>query len=102
MTTLSNELVLAELGWTAQLIYNSTGGRIPRFWRPPYGDTDARVSSIAREVFGLTTVQWNHDTADWTLTTNSGYTSPEKIHSQFETWLSGEHLTALIIIAFSC
>jgi len=33
-----------------QLIANSTGGRLPKFWRPPYGDSDARVSAIAREV----------------------------------------------------
>ena len=33
-----------------QLIANSTGGRIPKFWRPPYGDSDARVTAIAREV----------------------------------------------------
>lgn len=32
------------------LIANSTGGRLPKFWRPPYGDTDVRVSAIAREV----------------------------------------------------
>ena len=33
-----------------QLVANSTGGRLPKFWRPPYGDTDVRVSAIAREV----------------------------------------------------
>ncbi|KZV72117.1 carbohydrate esterase family 4 protein [Peniophora sp. CONT] len=98
MTTQSNELVLAELGWTAQLIYNSTGGRIPRFWRPPYGDTDARVSAIAREVFGMTTIQWNHDTADWTLTTGDGYTTPAKIHSQFQSWLTGARSPGLIVL----
>ena len=32
------------------LIANSTEGRLPKFWRPPYGDTDARVSAIAKEV----------------------------------------------------
>ena len=32
------------------LIANSTGGRLPKFWRPPYGDTDVRVSAIAKEV----------------------------------------------------
>ena len=32
------------------LIANSTGGRLPKFWRPPYGDTDVRVSAIARQV----------------------------------------------------
>ena len=33
-----------------QLIANSTGGRLPKFWRPPYGDSDVRVSAIAKEV----------------------------------------------------
>lgn len=63
MTSLSNADVVAQLGWTLQVIYNSTGGRLARYWRPPYGDTDARVSAIAREVFGLTTVIWNNEYA---------------------------------------
>lgn len=61
MTTLSNEDVVAQLAWTMELIHNSTGGRVPRFWRPPYGDTDARVSAIAKEVLGLTTIIWNKE-----------------------------------------
>lgn len=61
MTTLTNEEVLGELGWTMQLIHNSTGGRIPKYWRPPYGDSDNRVRAIAKEVFGLTTVIWNQE-----------------------------------------
>jgi chitin deacetylase len=44
-----------------ELIHNSTGGRVPRFWRPPYGDTDVRVSAIAREVFGLNAILWNQE-----------------------------------------
>ena len=32
------------------LIINSTEGRIPKYWRPPFGDVDVRVSDIAREV----------------------------------------------------
>jgi chitin deacetylase len=63
MTTLSNADVVAQLGWTLQVIYNSTGGRLARYWRPPYGDTDARVSAIAKEVFGLTAIVWNHEYA---------------------------------------
>lgn len=61
MTTLSNEDVLAELAWTMQIIHDSTGGRVPRFWRPPYGDVDKRVFAIATEVLGLTTVLWNRE-----------------------------------------
>ena len=63
MTTLSNEDVLGELGWTMYLIHNSTGGRLPKYWRPPYGDSDNRVSAIAKHVFGLRTVIWNHEYA---------------------------------------
>jgi peptidoglycan/xylan/chitin deacetylase (PgdA/CDA1 family) len=68
MTGLSNADVVAQLGWTLQVIYNSTGGRLARYWRPPYGDTDARVNAIAREVFGLTTVIWNNEYAHFFFT----------------------------------
>jgi len=75
MTNLSNADVLSELGWTMQLIYNSTGGRVPRYWRPPYGDTDKRVSAIASEVFGLETVVWNSDSSDWATSSTDQTTS---------------------------
>jgi len=65
MTTLSNLDLVGQFGWTMQMIHNSTGGRVPKFWRPPYGDSDMRVRAVAKEVFGLTTVVWNHDTEDW-------------------------------------
>lgn len=39
MTTKTNEEVVAEFGYTMQIIHDSTGGRIPRFWRPPTGDS---------------------------------------------------------------
>jgi chitin deacetylase len=61
MTKLSNLDVLAQFGWSMQLIHDSTGGRIPRFWRPPYGDSDNRVHAIAREIFGLQSIQWNEE-----------------------------------------
>lgn len=59
MTTQSNNEVLAQLGWTAELIHNSTGGKLPKYWRPPYGDSDMRTTAIAREVFGMTALHWN-------------------------------------------
>jgi chitin deacetylase len=61
MTTLPNEQVVAEIGYTMQIIHDLTGGLVPRFWRPPYGDSDARVREIALQVFGLTTVIWNNE-----------------------------------------
>lgn len=65
MTTMTDLQVLGEIGWTSQVIFDLGGGRLPAFWRPPYGDTDNRVRAIAKHVFGLQTVIWNHDTEDW-------------------------------------
>ncbi|TFY80616.1 hypothetical protein EWM64_g3396 [Hericium alpestre] len=95
MTTLSNEDVVAQLAWTMEVIHNSTGGRVPRFWRPPYGDTDKRVSAIAKEVLGLTTVIWNQDSEDWSMPTG---TTPDKIHAQFQGWAAGPKTPGLVIL----
>ncbi|KAL9940741.1 hypothetical protein V8E36_000229 [Tilletia maclaganii] len=65
-TTLSNEVMVAELGWTMQIIYDKTG-KIPSWWRAPMGDLDDRIRAIAEEVFGLTAVNWNYDTNDWCM-----------------------------------
>jgi peptidoglycan/xylan/chitin deacetylase (PgdA/CDA1 family) len=63
LTTLSNKRIFAELAFTMKIIHESTGGRLPRFWRPPYGDTDQRVHAIAK-LLGLTGILWNHE---WVL-----------------------------------
>jgi chitin deacetylase len=96
MTTLTNEQVVAEIGWTLQIIHDSTGGRVPRYWRPPYGDADNRVRAIAFKVFGLTSVIWNRDTADWGLASNA--TTLEKIQDQFKVWLEGPRSPGLIVL----
>jgi len=96
MTTLTNLEVVAQLGWTAQLMYNSTGGRVPKFWRPPYGDSDNRVRAIAQEVFGLTTVIWNQDTEDWSIPTDG--TTAKIIAQNFQKWLTGPKTPGLIIL----
>ena len=44
-----------------QIIHDSTGGRVPRYWRPPYGDSDNRIRAIAKSVFGLTQIDWNQE-----------------------------------------
>ena len=61
MTTMTNLQVMAELGWTMEIIHNSTGGRLPKYWRPPFGDSDNRVNAIAKEIFGLKTIIWNQE-----------------------------------------
>ncbi|KAK0542117.1 hypothetical protein OC845_006760, partial [Tilletia horrida] len=65
-TTLSNEVMVAELGWTMQIIYDRSG-KIPSWWRAPMGDLDDRIRAIASEVFGLTAVNWNYDSNDWCM-----------------------------------
>ncbi len=43
-----------------EIIHNSTGGRVPKFWRPPYGDSDNRVRAIAEEVSCLLVLTWTN------------------------------------------
>ncbi|KAL0949996.1 hypothetical protein HGRIS_010005 [Hohenbuehelia grisea] len=97
MTAQSNKQILGQLGWTMEIIHNSTGGRIPRYWRPPFGDYDVRVRAVAREVFGLEVVIWNQDTDDWTLTEKDG-TTPEKISASMNQWLTGPKSPGLIVL----
>jgi len=94
LTTLSNEQVFAELAYTMQIIHDSTGGRLPRFFRPPYGDTDARVHAIAKSL-GLTTIIWNQDTEDWQLPNGTTLT---QISDKMKTWLSGNKNPGLIML----
>ena len=96
MTTLTNEQLLAQFGWTMQIIHDSTDGKLPRFWRPPYGDIDTRVSAIAQEVFGLTAILWNQDTEDWSVV--SGGTTLPAIAANMQKWLTGPKSPGLIIL----
>ncbi|MBW0466737.1 hypothetical protein O181_006452 [Austropuccinia psidii MF-1] len=67
-TSLTDEEILGELGWTMQIIHDfSVKKHIPHYWRPPYGDVDERVRAIAHHVFNLRTVTWNLDPRDWCL-----------------------------------
>ncbi|KAJ7119121.1 hypothetical protein C8R44DRAFT_878626 [Mycena epipterygia] len=97
MTTQTNLQVVAELGWTIEIIHNSTGAVSRNSGGcPPYGDSDVRTTAIAREVFGLTTVVWNQDTEDWSLT--SGGTTAAAINSSMTKWLTGPKSPGLIIL----
>ncbi|HEX8731362.1 MAG TPA: polysaccharide deacetylase family protein [Ktedonobacterales bacterium] len=54
-----------ELGSTIQQLHTDLGAKFCIWlWRPPYGAVD---SSIVRQAdaFGLTTINWNVDPADW-------------------------------------
>ncbi|KAH9899845.1 hypothetical protein C8Q73DRAFT_638659 [Cubamyces lactineus] len=97
MTTLSDLELVGEFGWTMEIIHNSTGGRLPKYWRPPYGDSDNRVRAIAKEVFGLTTVIWNQDTEDWSIGQPGG-TTRDKVNQNLQTWYTGSKSPGLIIL----
>lgn len=72
MTTLSNEQIIAELGWTKKIIKDVLGVT-PNIMRPPYGDIDDRVRAIS-VAMGLTPSMWTRvsptvtfDTGDFNI-----------------------------------
>ncbi|KAG8893220.1 hypothetical protein FRB99_002134 [Tulasnella sp. 403] len=96
MTSLSDEEIVAEFGYTMQIISDFTGGRVARYWRPPYGDSDNRVRAIAKHIFNLIQVDWNHDTDDWELGTKQ--ITPEKIASELKSFIALPKSPGLIIL----
>jgi len=63
MTTLSSSQMSSEITRTQQAIQSATGSA-PKLFRPPYGETNATLKSIAQQN-GLTEVLWNVDSQDW-------------------------------------
>lgn len=65
MLSLSPSAQREELQWTIDAISRRTGFT-PCLWRPPYGDVDTQLISLARSM-GLLTVMWDVDPSDYTL-----------------------------------
>ncbi|GED09064.1 polysaccharide deacetylase family protein [Cellulosimicrobium cellulans] len=63
LTTLDDDEVRTELERTQEAI-TTASGETPTFLRPPYGDVDDRVRSVATRT-GLQVILWNLDTLDW-------------------------------------
>lgn len=63
MTTLSSEKMREELSSSSKLISDLTGKSV-KFFRPPFGDYNDSVISVAEEL-GLKTIQWDVDSLDW-------------------------------------
>ncbi|MFK0116485.1 polysaccharide deacetylase family protein [Streptomyces sp. NPDC090994] len=63
LTQLSQAQVDSELARTQQAIAGAGGGT-PVLFRPPYGETNATVRSVAAK-YGLTEVIWDVDSQDW-------------------------------------
>ncbi|KLO07278.1 carbohydrate esterase family 4 protein, partial [Schizopora paradoxa] len=70
LTKLTNEQIVAELGWTRKAVQDVLG-ITPTTMRPPYGDIDDRVRAISLAM-GLVPIIWTRDkegnqfdTNDW-------------------------------------
>ncbi|MEU0893028.1 polysaccharide deacetylase family protein [Streptomyces massasporeus] len=63
LTRLSQAQTDSEISRTQQAIANAGGGT-PKLFRPPYGETNATVKSVAAR-YGLTEIIWHADSQDW-------------------------------------
>ncbi|EIW68334.1 chitin deacetylase 2 [Tremella mesenterica] len=63
MTSFTNEAAFAELYYTQKAIKEILGVT-PLCWRPPYGDIDNRIRTIAAGL-NMTSILWSDDTEDW-------------------------------------
>ncbi|KAG1470396.1 hypothetical protein G6F56_002712 [Rhizopus delemar] len=90
MTTLTNAEIVAELYWSIKAIKTATG-ITPKCWRPPQGDVDDRVRSIAWQM-GLRNVLWNEDTNDWDMpdTMNGGNLPSKTVDGYFQSWINAQ------------
>ncbi|TFY83310.1 hypothetical protein EWM64_g703 [Hericium alpestre] len=82
LTTLTNEEIIAEFGWTKKIIKDVLGVT-PLYWRPPFGDIDDRVRAIAKAM-NLTPIIWTRISATATFDTDDfnihgGVTSAQQV-----------------------
>lgn len=63
MTELSRSEMASEIRRAQRAIKNATG-TAPVLFRPPWGETNAKVKSVEAD-FGLTEVLWHVDSRDW-------------------------------------
>jgi peptidoglycan/xylan/chitin deacetylase (PgdA/CDA1 family) len=63
LTQLGAAQIESEISRTQQAIANAGGGT-PRLFRPPYGETNSTVQSIASR-YGLRQIIWDVDSQDW-------------------------------------
>lgn len=66
-TTLANAAFCAELNQADRVISGIDGRTTRPLWRPPYGDRDARIRTLAAGL-GYRTIYWTVDPRDWDAT----------------------------------
>lgn len=82
-TAIPDEEVIAQLRRTEEAFQRVAGRSIAAYFRPPYGDYDARVLLLAAGR-GYTTIMWDHDTLDW-----EADTTPEQLFSRATEGVAG-------------
>ncbi|MEU6469517.1 polysaccharide deacetylase family protein [Streptomyces massasporeus] len=63
LTRLSQAQIDSEISRTQRAVATAGGGT-PKLFRPPYGETNATVKSVAAR-YGLTEIIWHVDSQDW-------------------------------------
>jgi peptidoglycan/xylan/chitin deacetylase (PgdA/CDA1 family) len=63
LTRLNQAQIDSEISRTQQAIANAGGGT-PKLFRPPYGETNTTVRTVAAK-YGLTQIIWDVDSQDW-------------------------------------
>ncbi|KAJ3242562.1 chitin deacetylase [Chytriomyces hyalinus] len=81
---LSDDDIIAELVYSARAVY-AVIGVYPKYFRPPYGNADDRVRSVAALV-GMTSVTWSKDSQDWQYVRSPSINA--SVASNFRSWLS--------------
>ncbi|KAF0557933.1 glycoside hydrolase/deacetylase [Gigaspora margarita] len=84
LTTQTNEQVISELQWTAEVI-KAAIGVVPSYMRPPYGDFDDRIRGICEQL-GYKIVTWDSDTNDWRSNTDKTF-KLSWIEGNFTEWV---------------
>ncbi|KAK4050297.1 chitin deacetylase [Microbotryomycetes sp. JL201] len=105
LTTLTNEQIIAELGWSKEVI-KAVIGVTPTTMRPPYGDIDDRVRAICKAM-DLVPIIWtsvgetNFDTDDWRMSDTVNPYTQEQILENFDHFLnlSRQLSTGFIVLA---
>lgn len=69
LTSLGEDEIRQELSSTADLIQQATGV-YPKYMRPPFGDFDDSVVSVANDL-NQAVIMWNIDSLDWSDSSNA-------------------------------
>jgi peptidoglycan/xylan/chitin deacetylase (PgdA/CDA1 family) len=67
-SSISNEQMVSEIRRTEEAVRKVTGTGIAAYFRPPYGEADARVKQVVAQL-GYATAMWSIDTNDWRAST---------------------------------